>query len=166
VISEDPIIIGKIIFVPHAVTDSFQLDSFEPSRVKYGNYQITYSIATSTDDTITSTGNFASTWAVGYVVKCIRTTGSDTGVLGIIKTAGDNDKIVITLSPFSAENNKVGDFEAYVNRREIYMEAGPHNTALAPIVLDFGTEGGKMLRNLALPTLSAECKVIIHKYEE
>lgn len=164
VILSTPIRVGKIVFMPHAAGDVARIDSYNDSVITVEKDTITYTITTSTDDTITSTGNFASTWAAGYVVKCVRTSGSDAGVLGIIKTAGNNNAIVILLSPFTTEANKVGDFVAYTNRREFYLEGGLHNASLQPIVYDFTgfAGGGKLLPNLIVPTLSSEATLAIY----
>lgn len=161
IISPAPIVVRAIMFYPDAVDDAFQLkwwDEDNPTTIVKG---VTYTITTSTDDTITSTGNFTNAWADGNVIKCLKTTGSDTRVYGLIKTAGDNNAIVIHLSPFTTEASKVGNFANYPTynafRGHVDKAADTEYSMWFPF-----PGNGFEFPNLALDSLSSSAAVDIY----
>ena len=161
IISPGPVLVKAINFYPNAVADAFTLlwwDEATPATYVRG---VTYTITTSTDDTVTSTGNFASTWADGKVAKCLKTTGSDATVYGLIKTAGNNNAFVTHLSPFTAEASKVGDWDCY-NTYTAFKMLQPTlaNTHESKFV-SFGGDG-MWFPNLALDSLSTSAAVHIY----
>ena len=83
------------------LADAAQFLWWDASSTTLNSAAVTYTITTSTDDTITASGGtpFPNTWLDGNVIKCLSTTGSDTGVTGLIKTAGNNTVVVTHLCP-------------------------------------------------------------------
>ena len=153
IVSPSPVLVRAIMFTGTAQANSFELkwwDEDNPTTLIGG---ITYTITTSTDDTVTSTSNFASAWADGNVAKCLKTTGSDSGVYGLIKTAGNNNAFVTHLSPFTAEADKVGDWANYPTYRA-FLGTQPTDTNEQGLWYTFPGEGF-WFPNLALDALSA-----------
>lgn len=161
IISPSPIIVRAIMFYPAAVDDAFQLKWWDEDSPTTDLRAATYTITTSTDDTITSTGNFASAWADGNVVKCYKTTGSDWGVYGLIKTAGDNDAIVIHLSPFTTEASKVGSFLNLPTYNAFRGHASKAADTETSMWFPFGGKGFEF-PNLALDSLSTSAAIDIY----
>ena len=161
IISPCKIVVRGIMFYPAAVDDAFQLKWWDEDNPTTILKSATYTITTSTDDTITSNGNFSNAWADGNVIKCLKTTGSDWGVYGLIQTAGDNNAVVIHLSPFTTEANKVGNFANYPT----YNAFRAHSTKFADseTSLWFPFCGnGFEFPNLALDSLSSSAAVDIY----
>lgn len=115
IISHKPITLKGINFYADAVDLAFQLLWWDESSTTLNSAGVTYTITTSTDNTVTASGGtpFPSTWLDGNVVKCLSTTGSDTGKYGLIKTAGNNTVFVTHLNPFTTEATKTGHWACY-----------------------------------------------------
>jgi hypothetical protein len=162
ILSTGPVWINSIIFYP-SETDgaghTFVLKWWDENSATVTAYDITYTITTSTDDTITSAGNFPSTWVDGYVIKCLKTTGSDTGKYGLIQTAGNDNAVVTHLSPFTAEADKVGKFDCYTTYTAI-KGMQPKDTNEESKLFTFT----QPLRfpNLALDSLSSGSSLLIY----
>ena len=122
----------------------------------------TYSVATSGDDTITSTGNFPDTWLDGNVVKIGETTGSDKNTHGLIKTAGNTNAIVIHGSPFTQESNKVGDFYQFTSYVAFKAKASKAADTETSMWFPFGGERGFMFPNLAFDDCDTSDVVLIY----
>lgn len=161
IISPKPIVVRAIMFYPNAVDDAFQLkwwDEDNPTTVVKG---VTYTVTNSTDDTVTSTGNFTSAWADGNVAKCLKTTGSDATKVGLIKTAGNNNAFVCHLSAFTVEANKVGNwancptYNAF--RGHVYKVADMEQAQWYPM-----PGNGIEFPNLALDSLSSSAAIDIY----
>ena len=159
ILSSKPVLLKAMLFYPSTQADAFELkwwNEDSPTTVVGG---ITYTITTSTDDTVTSTGSFASAWADGNVAKCLKTTGSDKGVYGLIKTAGNNNAIVIHLSPFTTEADKVGDwanYPSYTAFKGIQTKDADERS----MFFSFGD--GFWFDNLALDSMSASCTLTLY----
>lgn len=161
IISPGPIYVRAINFLSAAENDAFTLLWWDEDTPAVKLRGATYTITTSTDDTITSTGNFASTWADGKIAKCLKTTGTDNGVYGLIKTAGNNDAFVVHLSPFTAEASKVGDWDCYTSYTA-FKGQQPKDTNEQSLWYPFDGERGFEFPNLALDALSTSCAVHIY----
>lgn len=160
IIKPGPVLVKAINFYPNAVSDAFTLLWWDEDNATTIVKGVTYTITTSTDDTVTSTGNFTNAWADGNVCKCLKTTGSDAGVYGLIKTAGNNNAFVTHLSPYTAEANKVGDWANYPTYTAFKMlQPTVANTHESKFV-SFGD--GIWFPNLALDALSTSAAVHIY----
>ena len=158
IISSKPVFIHGYVFYPNQQADAAQFvywdENDTPAAQSIG---VTYTNTDSTDTTVTSTGNFASTWADGKVAKITKTTGSDTGKYGLIKTAGNNNAFVTHLMPFTTEASKVGDFYCYTTYNALKLKH-PNDT----------NEEGKfvlvnfLFPNLALDSLSTSAGITLY----
>jgi hypothetical protein len=153
ILSTKPVLVKAIMFTGTAEAHAFELKWWDEDNPTTTLRLATYTITTSTDDTVTSTGNFASAWADGNVAKCLKTTGSDTGVYGLIKTAGNTNAFVTHLSPFTAEADKVGDWANYPTYRA-FLGTQPTDTNEEGKWYPFPGDGF-WFPNLALDSLSA-----------
>ena len=155
IISPGPVLVKAIAVQTTDVSQVFTLKWWDEDNPAVSKRAISYVASTSTDDTLTSAGNFPNTFLDGAVVKCLKTTGSDNGVYGLIQTAGSADAIVLWGSPFTAAvTTYVGDFDSYPTYTAFTATlptlADSHGTVWFP----FGGEG-MMFPNLALDALTA-----------
>lgn len=161
IISPRPIYIIGYTFYPAAEGDAAQFvywteDTSEVSAAATAT-GVTYTVTVSTDNTVTSTGNFASTWADGKVAKCTKTTGSDWGKYGLIKTAGNNNAFVTHLAPFTTEADKVGNWICYTTYNALkIMQPKDTNeeSVFHPVNFTFP--------NLALDSLSTSATIVLY----
>lgn len=163
IISEKPIVLKGINFYPDAVDLAFQLKWWDVEDATLNSGVITYTITTSTDDTITASGGtpLPSTWLDGNVIKCLSTNGTDTGVSGLIKTAGNDTVVVVHYSPFTEEAGKVGIFACYPSynafRGKMTKVADSEYSMWFPF-----PGNGIEFPNLALDSLGASCSVDLY----
>ena len=162
ILSTTPVLVKAICFYPNAQADAFELKWWDEDSTTLNSGVITYTITTSTDDTITASGGtpLPSTWLDGNVIKCLSTTGSDTGVTGLIKTAGTNTVVVTHLSPFTAEASKVGTFACYPSY-SAFKGKQPFDTNELSMFFSFGGDGF-WFHNLALDSMSATCTLTLY----
>ena len=162
ILSETPVLVKAINFYPNAVDDAFQLKWWDEDSTTLNSGVITYTITTSTDDTITASGGtpLPSTWLDGNVIKCLETTGTDTGVSGLIKTAGDNTVVVVHYSPFTQEASKVGVFACYPSYNALRGHAEKAADMEHSMFMSFGE--GFWFHNLALDSLSTSAAIDIY----
>ena len=114
ILSTKPVLVKGIMYIPDAVDAAFTLKWWDENSTTLRSSVCTYTVTVSTDNTVKATTNvFPNTWLDGNVVKCLTTSGTDTGKYGLIKTAGDNDEFVTHLAPFTTEATKVGDWACY-----------------------------------------------------
>ena len=114
IVSNGPITVKGIMYYPNAVDGEFTLKWWDEDSTTLMSGGCTYTITAATDNTVTATTNvFPNTWLDGNVVKCLKTTGSDWGKYGLIKTAGNNTAFVTHLAPFTTEASKVGEWACY-----------------------------------------------------
>jgi hypothetical protein len=156
ILSTGPVFVKAIMHYPTANAEAFELKWWDEDTPAITVRGITYTITTSTDDTVTddSAAAFTSAFADGNVVRCLKTTGSDAGVYGLIKTVGNNARFVTHLSPYTAEAHKVGDWACYTT----YTALKGIQTADADersMWYPFPGERGFEFPNLALDSLSA-----------
>lgn len=162
ILSSDRVWVKAIAFQPNAVSDTFTLKWWDEASETTAARGVTYTITTSTDDTVTSTGNFANTWLDGNVVKCLDTTGSDSGKYGLIKTAGNNNAFVTHLSPFTTEADKVGDWVQYTTYNAFIGTQPTATNTHATMWFPFPGERGFEFPNLALDALSTSAEIVIY----
>ena len=162
ILSTTPVLVKAICFYPNAQADAFELKWWDEDSTTLNSGVMTYTITTSTDDTITATGGtpMPNTWLDGNVIKCLSTTGSDTGVTGLIKTAGTNTVVVTHLSPFTAEASKVGTFACYPSY-SAFKGKQPFDTNELSMFFSFGGDGF-WFHNLALDSMSATCTLTLY----
>lgn len=154
ILSTKPVLVQAIMFTGTAQANAFELKWWDEDSTTLLVRQCTYTITTSTDDTVTATASvFPSTWLDGNVVKCLKTTGTDTGVYGLIKTAGNNTAFVTHLSPFTTEASKVGDWVCYPSYTA-FKGTQPTDTNEQGLWYPFPGDGF-LFPNLALDSLSA-----------
>lgn len=155
ILSSSPVWVKGIMFTGTAQANAFELKWWDESSTTLRSSVCTYTVTVSTDNTVKATANvFPNTWLDGNVVKCLTTTGSDTGKYGLIKTAGDNDEFVTHLAPFTTEASKVGDWACYPTYRA-FLGTQPTDTNECGLWYTFPGERGFRFPNLALDSLSA-----------
>lgn len=162
IIAERPVLVKAIAFQPNAVDDAFTLKWWDEVSPTLTARNITYTNTNSTDDTVTATTNaFPSTWVDGNVVRCLRTTGSDTRKYGLIQTAGNNTRFVTWGAPFTVEAAKVGDWDCYPTYTAFVGHAEKAADMEHTMWFPFGGNGF-WFPNLALDALSSSASVIIY----
>jgi len=164
IVSETPVWVKGIMYYPNAVDGEFTLKSWDTGSTTLNSGVITYTITTSTDDTITASGGtpLPSTWLDGNIIKCLSTTGSDTGVSGLIKTAGNNTVVVVHYSPFTTEAAKVGSFACYPSYTAFKGKASKAADTETSMWFPFPGERGFEFRNLALDDLDTSDVIILY----
>lgn len=154
ILSKGPVLVKAIMFTGTAQAHAFELKWWNEGSRTTEAIGVTYTITDSTDDTVTATTNaFPNTWLDGNVVKCEKTTGSDTGKYGLIKTAGNNTAFVTHLMPFTTEASKVGDWVQYTTYTA-FKGTQPTDTNEQGLWYTFPGDGF-WFPNLALDSLSA-----------
>jgi len=155
ILSVKPVLVQAIMFYPTTEAHAFELKWWDEDSTTLQSDLVTYTITTATDDTVTASGGtpFPNTWLDGNVVKCLKTTGSDTGVYGLIKTAGNNTVFVTHLSPFTTEASKVGNWACYPSYTA-FKGIQPKDTNEESMWFPF-PGNGFLFPNLALDSLSA-----------
>ena len=162
IVSTGPVLVKAIMYYPNAVDGEFTLKWWNEMDSTLVARNITYTVTTSTDNTVKATTNvFPNTWLDGNVVKCLRTTGSDTRVYGLIKTAGDNDEFVTHLAPFTTEATKVGDWDCYPTYTAFRGKASKAADTETSMWFPFGGNGF-WFPNLALDDCDTSDQVIIY----
>jgi hypothetical protein len=163
IISTGPVLVKGIMYYPAAVDGEFTLkwwDEAQPPTL-YAR-AITYTNTVSTDNTVTATTSaFPSTWIDGNVVKCLKTTGSDTGKYGLIQTAGNNTRFVTWGAPFTTEAAVVGDWDCYPTYTAFRGKASKAADTETSMWFPFGGEGF-WFPNLALDDFDTSDVVIIY----
>jgi hypothetical protein len=162
IISPGPVLVKAIMYYPNAIDGAFTLKWWDEDNPAVTTGPISYVASTSTDDTITSVGNFPNTFLDGAVVKCLKTTGSDSGVYGLIQTAGSDDAIVLWGSPFTASaTTYVGEFNSFPSYTAFRGHASNATDTETSMWFPFG-KGGMVFPNLALDSLSTSDAIIIY----
>lgn len=142
ILSPSPVLVKAIALHPTDVSQVFTLKWWDEDNPAVVTGPISYVVSTATDDTITAAGKFPNTFLDGAVVKCLKTTGLDSGVYGLIQTAGSTNAIVLWGSPFTADTTAyTGSFESYPSYTAFTATlptlADSHGTTWFP----FGGEG-------------------------
>jgi hypothetical protein len=163
ILSSDPVLVKAIMYYPNAVDGEFTLKWWDKDSTTLQVRGCTYTITlVSSDHNVKATTNvFPSTWLDGNVVKCVDTTGSDTGKYGLIKTAGDNDEFVVHLAPFTAEASKLGDWDCYPTYTAFRGKASKAADTETSMWFPFGGDGF-WFPNLALDDMDSSDVVIIY----
>ena len=164
ILSEGPVLVKAIAFHPADVTAVLTLkwwDERTPPTLTARN--ITWTVTTSTDNTVTATTSaFPNTWLDGNVVRCIKdSVSTNNRIYGLIKTAGNDTAFVTHLAPFTDEVASAGDWDCYPTytafTTTLETVADSHRTHWYP----FGGEGF-WFPNLALDFLSGSATAIIY----
>ena len=163
IISDRPVLVRGIMYYPAAVDGEFTLKWWDEDSTTLRSNGVTYTITTSTDDTVTASGGtpFPNTWLDGNVVKCLSTTGSDSGKVGLIQTAGNNTVFVTWESPFTAEAAKVGDWACYPTYTAFRGKASKAADTETSMWFPFGGDGF-WFPNLALDDFDTSDVIIIY----
>lgn len=161
ILSDGPVLVKAIMYYPNAVDGEFTLKWWDEGTRTTESMGVTYTIATSTDQTVTATGKFANTWLDGNVAKCERSTGSSATKYGLIKTAGDNDKFVVHLTPYTDESSKVGDWVQYTTYNAFRGKASKAADTETSMWFPFGGDGF-LFPNLALDDIDTSDVVVIY----
>jgi len=161
IIASGQTLVKGIMYYPAAVDGEMTLKWWNEGTRTTAGGGLTYTIATSTDQTVTSTGNFANTWLDGNVVKCERTTGVSAPNYGLIKTAGNNDAFIVHLTPFTDEADKVGDWVQYTTYNAFRAKASKAADTETSMWFPFGGDGF-WFPNLALDDIDASDVVIVY----
>lgn len=154
ILSERPIIISKIIYIPDAADDDVLFKEWDESTTvaagslsgKVGNISST--------STFTSTGNIPSTIADGHIFEITSSTGtSDNYGKKLVETAGDNNDVVIHEDDWTNEaTSETYSWRTFATVSSIVLKAGASDAS--PIHLPF--EGnGRIFPNLTLETIDA-----------
>lgn len=163
ILSASPVLVKGIMYYPNAVDGEFTLkwwDEVQPPTLYTRG--ATYTVTVSTDNTVTATASvFPSTWLDGNVVKCLKTTGSDSTKYGLIKTAGNNTAFVTHLAPFTTEASKVGDWDCYPTYNAFRGKASKAADTETSMWFPFGGDGFRF-PNLALDDIDTSDVVIIY----
>jgi len=163
IISTKPVWVKGIMYYPNAVDDAFTLKWWDEASTTLRSSVCTYTVTVSTDNTVTATTNvFPNTWLDGNVVKCLTTTGSDTGEYGLIQTAGNNTAFVTWGAPFTTEASKVGDWACYPSYTAFRGHAEKTADMEHSMWFPFCGERGFQFPNLALDSLSTSGVVILY----
>lgn len=162
IITPNPVLVKAIMYYPNAVDGEFTLKWWDEGTRTTEARDITYTVTVSTDNTVTATTSaFPNTWLDGNVVKCLSTTGSDTGKYGLIKTAGNNTAFVTHLAPFTTEASKVGDWDQYTTYNAFRGKASKAADTETSMWFPFGGDGF-WFPNLALDDIDTSDVVIIY----
>lgn len=161
ILSHKPVLVKAIMYYPNAVDGEFTLKWWSEASLTTQSIGVTYTVSTSTDNTVTSTGNFANTWLDGNVCKCLKSTGVAGGVYGLIKTAGNNNAFVTHLAPYTDESSKVGDWVSYTTYNAFRGKASKAADTETSMWFPFGGDGF-LFPNLALDDIDTSDVVIIY----
>lgn len=161
IIAQGQTLVKGIMYYPAAVDGEFTLKWWDEGTKTTEVKGVTYTIATSTDQTVTSTGNFPNTWLDGNVVKCTRSTGVNNSLHGLIKTAGNNNAFVVHLTPFTDEASKVGNWVQYTTYNAFRGKASKAADTETSMWFPFGGDGF-WFPNLALDDIDTSDVVIIY----
>jgi len=163
ILSEGPVLVKAIMFYPNAAADTFILKWWNEATPTLTARNITYSnTLVGSDHVVTATTSaFPSTWADGNVVRCLKTSGSDTRKYGLIKTAGNDTAFTAHLIPFTVEGPVVGDWDCYP-AYTAFMGIQPTVTSEhRSMWFQFGGDGF-WFPNLALDIKNASAYVLIY----
>lgn len=153
IISETPLWISKIIFLPSAISQIVQLNSWKglgACLAANGKVNTTGTITATT--TLTSTGNMPATIAIGDVFEIYGSTGAaaNLNTRNLVTTAGDTNAVVCAQAGWTNEASKSYSWRTYPGVKEIYFTAGPSDTS--PVLEDWHAKP-KFFLNLSLVTL-------------
>lgn len=163
IVSPGPVLVKAIMYYPAAVDGEFTLKWWNEMDSTLTARNITYTnTLVSADHVVTATTSaFPSTWLDGNVVKCLRTTGSDTRSYGLIKTAGNNTAFTVHLIPFTVEASVVGDWDCYPTYTAFRGKASKASDTETSMWFPFGGNGF-WFPNLALDDMDTSDVVIIY----
>jgi len=163
IISERPVLVKAVAFHPADVTNVLTLKWWNEATPTLVARNITWTVTTSTDNTVTATTSaFPSTWLDGNVVRCLRDSASTNNrIYGLIQTAGNDTRFVTWGAPFTNQTASTGDWDCFPSYTAFTVTgatlADSHETKWFP----FGGEGF-WFPNLAIDYLSTSATAIIY----
>lgn len=162
ILTTTPVLVKAIMYYPNAVDGEVALKWWDEDSTTLRSGPCTYTITTATDNTVTATTNvFPDTWLVGNVVRCLTTSGSDTGKYGLIQTAGNDTAFVTWGAPFTTEASKVGDWACYPSYYAFRAKASRATDTETSMWFPFGGDGF-WFPNLAFDAKAASDVVVLY----
>ncbi len=152
ILSEKPIIISRIIYIPSAADDDVLFKEWdENTTVAAGSLSGKVGNISSTS-TFTSNGNIPSTIADGHIFEITSSTGtSDNYGKKLVETAGDTNAVVIHEDDWTNETSSfVYSWQTFATVNSIILKAGASDAS--PIHFPFGDKG-RWFPNLTLETI-------------
>jgi hypothetical protein len=152
-ISQTPITVRKIIYIPSAAADDVLINTYTNSEVALGagsNVSTTFSNPDGTSCRMAVGGTaLPSAVADGYVLDLLATEGTSTLGKYLVKTAGNNTQADFW-GQFVAESSKVSSWRTLTSRTALVLKAGASDAS--PVHVDFGPHG-KAFENFILETI-------------
>jgi hypothetical protein len=150
-------------FYPSTQADAMLLKWWDEDSTTLVANGITWTVTTSTDNTVTATTSaFPNTWLDGNVVKCVYdNAATNTKLYGLIKTAGNDTRFVTHLAPFTNEVASKGDWACYPTYTALRL-IQPKDTNEYSMWVPFPGPNGFKFPNLAIDSLSASCTAVIY----
>lgn len=152
ILSETPVVISKIIYVPTTVGDDLLFKEWDDNTTvaagslsgKVGNISST--------STFTSNGNLPSSIADGHIFEITSSSGtSDNYGKKLVETAGDDNAVVIHEDDWTNETSSFTySWRTFATVSSIVLKAGASDAS--PIHVDFGDKG-RRFPNLTLETI-------------
>ena len=164
ILSTGPVLVKAIMYYPAAVDGEFTMkwwDETQPPTLHAEKITYTNTLVSADHVVTATTSAFPSTWLDGNVVKCLKTTGSDSSKYGLIKTAGNNTAFTVHLIPFTVEASKVGDWDCYPTYTAFRGKASKAADTETSMWFPFGGDG-VLFPNLALDDFDTSDVVIIY----
>ena len=153
ILSEKPIIISKIIYIPSAADNDVLFKEWDENTTVAAGSLSGKTGTIGGVGTFTSTGNLPGTIADGHIFEIISSTGtSDNYGKKLVETAGDNNDVVIWEDDWTTEGPFVYSWRTFATVSSIVLKAGASDAS--PIHFPFGDKG-RWFPNLVLETISA-----------
>ena len=153
ILSETPVVVSKIIFVPGAVDDDVLFKQWdESSTVALGTRSNTNATITGVGTiTATTSPQLPSAVADGHIFE-IYASGGESGNYGkkLVETAGTNTVVVIHEDDWDTEGPFNYCWRTFATTTALVLKAGPSD--VSPITVDFGYTG-RLFPNLTLETI-------------
>jgi len=153
-ISETPILVRKIIYIPSAAADDVLIKTYTTSEVSTGGYSNISGITSNPDGTscrlVVASAYLPAAVADSYVWEMTATSGDqDNKGKYLVKTAGNNTQADFW-GQFDTAETKLCSWKTYTSRSALVLKAGASDAS--PIHVDFGPQG-KAFENFILETI-------------
>lgn len=152
ILSETPVVISKIIYIPTTADDDLLFKEWDKNTTVAAGSLSGKAGSMGATDTFTSTTNLPNTIADGHIFEITSSNGtSDNYGKKLVKTAGDNNDVVIWEDDWTTESNGlVYSWRTFATVNSIVLKAGASDAS--PIHLPFGDKG-RWFPNLTLETI-------------
>lgn len=153
ILTEEMVVVSKIIYVPSAVDDDVLFKQWnESSTVALGTRSNTNAtISGAGTITATTTTHLPSAIAIGYIFEIYVSGGTaDNYGKKLVETAGDDDDVVIYEDDWDTEGPYNYCWRTFATTTALVLKAGPSD--VSPIHVDFGPSG-RIFPNLTLDTI-------------